>query len=166
MRQVVIASLAALFAMVTLSASAQAPAQSDPKPAAAMDYLEASNAKEHVMTMVDAMEQVVLPQIRRQHPNADPAAISALEKAMREEMAASIDDYMVGAAQVYASHFSVQELNALAAFARSDVGRKYSTEMPVITKEVLPLAQAWGRAAAAKAIKSASERATQNGLNL
>lgn len=160
------ATLAALLALTTVSASAQAPAQIDPKLAAAMDYLETSNAKEHVMTMIDAVEQLLMPQIRREHPNADNAAISAFQKAFREQMLASIDDYMTATAQVYASHFSVEELNALSAFSRSDVGQKYSSEMPGITKELLPLAQAWSTAAAAKAVKTAAERAKQNGFNL
>ena len=166
MRRAAIAILTGFFVMATVPASAQAPAPTDPKLAAAMDVVKAANVKANILNVVDAMIPVVIAQIRRQRPNANDAAISAFQTAFKDEMLANIDDYLVAAAQVYASHFSIEELGAISAFWRSDVGEKFSAAMPDITKEMLPIATAWGAATAAKAIKTATERVKQNGLNL
>jgi hypothetical protein len=166
MRQVVIASLAALFAMATLSASAQAPAPTDPKLAAAMDFVQASNLEQRALDLIDAMEPIIAAQIRRERPTASDAAISAFQKAFKEEMRADIGSYVDGCARIYASHFSVDELRALSVFWRSNLGQKVLAETPAITKEVIPLGQAWGAAAGVKAVKAARERIKQNGYNL
>lgn len=166
MQRVLTATAAALFVLATASASAQTPVQTDPQIAAAMDFVQASNAKQNVLTLIDAMQPLVIARLRRERPDASDAAISAFQKAFRAEMLASVDGYLIVAARVYATHFSVSELNAMSVFWRSDVGQKYLAAVPDITKEVMPVAQAWGAAAAAKAVKTATERVKQRGLTL
>lgn len=88
-----IAPLAALFALTTVCASAQAPAQMDPQFAAAMELVRTSNSK-GALNLIKVMDLLVAARIRREHPNASNAAISAFQRAFRQEMLANIDGYV------------------------------------------------------------------------
>lgn len=94
-----ITPLVALFALTTVSANAQAPAQMDPQFAAAMNFVRTSNSK-GALNLIKVMDLLVVAQIRREHPNASNAAISAFQRAFREEMLANIDGYVIAPGKV------------------------------------------------------------------
>lgn len=94
-----ITPLAALFALTTVSASAQAPAQVDPQFAAAVNLVRTSNSK-GALNLIKMMNLLVVAQIRREHPNASNAAISAFQNAFRQEMLANIDGYVMAPGKV------------------------------------------------------------------
>jgi hypothetical protein len=62
---------------------------------------------------------------------------------VRDTVIAHEDELIQLYAVAYAQHFSVDELRALAAFYRSDVGQKYIQSIPVLMKEVAPLGIAY-----------------------
>ncbi len=68
-------------------------------------------------------------------------------------MKAGISDVLNQEAQVYARHYSLAELQAIANFYESDVGKKLILENPKIRNETGPLAQAWGRAKGERALQ-------------
>jgi hypothetical protein len=94
-----VAPLAALFALTTVSATAQAPARIDPQLAAAMEFVRTSNSK-GALNLIKVMDLLIAAQIRREHPNASNAAISAFQKALREEMLANIAGYVIAPGKV------------------------------------------------------------------
>jgi uncharacterized protein len=134
--------------------------------AAALDLLEATNAKVTMMTMVDALTPVVLGQIRQQHKDLTDAALQRFQAAFREEITSGLDDLMKLTATIYEQHFSEEELHALAGSYRSDIGKKYIQTIPQIAKESLAVGGAWGREAGARAAQRAAERLKQEGINL
>ncbi|MDE2109877.1 MAG: DUF2059 domain-containing protein [Alphaproteobacteria bacterium] len=134
--------------------------------AAALDVLDAMNAKNTASVIIDAMAPVVMAQIRQGHPTASDKTLAAFDAAFKEEMGKSVDDLLKMQAAVYAEHFSAQDLNALAAFYRSDVGKRFVDEQPAIIKEVTPLAARWGQEAGQRAAQKAMEKLQKEGMTL
>lgn len=139
---------------------------SDSRLAAAMDFLEATNAKATMTTVIDSMTPLFLGQFRTQNPALSDTAVQQFQSAFQEEMTASLNDVVMAIARVYEQHFTEDELRKLTAFYASDVGKKYISNVPLIIKESVPIGAAWGREAGARAAQRAAERLRANGVNL
>ncbi|MDR3528114.1 MAG: DUF2059 domain-containing protein [Rhizomicrobium sp.] len=162
-----------LFAALAFSALIVSPCLADdaaPKIdshlAAALDVLEASNAQQNVLAMVDALTPIMLGQVKKQHPDANEKVIVAFQGAFHDEMVASTGELMKMQAAIYAEHFSEADLKALAAFYRSEAGKRFVAEQPAMMKEITPVASAWGMQTAQRAIQRATEKLQKEGLKL
>jgi uncharacterized protein len=165
-------ALAFLVTGTALAADTQAAAPTLPAKAtegqmtAALDVLDAMNAKHTVEAMVDSMAPIVAAQIRQAHPTATDKTLAVFSSAFKEEMARNVDDLLKMQAAVYAEHFSEQDLKTLAAFYRSDVGKRFVDEQSVIVKEITPLAARWGQEAGQRAAQRAMEKLQKEGITL
>jgi hypothetical protein len=159
----VMIAVVAAFCGLPVCAATEAP---DSHIAAALELLEATNAKATMFTMIDALEPLILAQIRTRSPNLSDADLQQFESAFREEMMNSVDDVMTLTARVYAEHFTEDDLRKLVAFYGSEIGKKYILNVPLIIKETVPIGAAWGREAGARAAQRATERLRANGVNL
>jgi hypothetical protein len=140
----------------TRGATAPTAPATEPSPgqmAAAMDLLDANRSTANIAAILDTLAPIETQQIRREHPGIDPATLDALQKAIRDEFVAREDDYKRMVAAVYAEHFSEEELRKLAAFYRSDVGKKYIDAVPTLLKEMGPVGASWGAAVAMEAVR-------------
>jgi hypothetical protein len=142
------------------------PAETDSHLAAAVELLEAQNTKSTMKTMVDVLMSAAETTVRATHPDLSNDKLRLFTDAFREEMDRSLDDLLKMQAKVYVEHFSESELRALTAFYRSDVGRKYISEVPEIMKETAPLGIEWGQTIAPLAIKRALDRLKKEGVQL
>lgn len=147
-------------------ASNAAPAVTDSHLAAAVDLLEAQNAKSNMKSMFNSLMSAVGSSVRQSHPGVSEDKFKLFTEAFSEELENSIDDLLKMQAKVYAEHFSENELRALAAFYRSDLGKKYISEIPLILKETVPLGVAWGQEVGPKAAERAMERLKKKGVEL
>src|SRR6185312_198731 len=111
--------------------------------AAALDVLDANGSMNNMNAMLDAMAPIEAQEIKRETPTADDATIAAAQKLIHDALVAREDEYKQMVAAVYKSNFTEEELKTLAAFYRSDVGKKYITTVPTIIKEMIPLATLW-----------------------
>ena len=59
---------------------------------------------------------------------------------------------------VYSKHFTLEELEQLAAFYRSPLGKKLTSETPVLLKESMAIGQEWGTEIARRALQKAKAR--------
>jgi hypothetical protein len=143
-----------------------APEVADPHLAAAIDLLEAQNARANMNAMVDTMMKAAAASARQSHADVPDDKVKLFTDAFAEEMTNSMDDLLKMEAKVYVEHFSEDELHALAAFYRSDVGKKYIGEIPQIMKETVPLGFSWGQAIAPKAMQHALEKLQKKGVQL
>jgi hypothetical protein len=142
-------------------ANAPAPAGSEAAPAqptaaqlaAAMDLLDANGSITSMGAMLDSLAPIEAEQIRREHPEIDIATSAKVLTAVRNEIVSREDEYKRIVAAVYARHFSEDELRKLAAFYRSDVGRKYIEMLPVLIKEVTPVGASWAAGVAVDAVR-------------
>ena len=127
------------------------------------------------ITAIKATDQfdLILPQaadsLRGEMIQKDPNLEAAISAAVDEEvikLAARRGDLESEAARAYANIFSIEELNAIAAFYSSDAGKKLIAEGPLATRKVIEAANIWQAGIArdlaesvAKKVKIASDAA-------
>ncbi len=104
------------------------------------------------ITAIKATDQfdLILPQaadsLRGEMIQKDPNLEAAISAAVDEEvikLAARRGDLEGEAARAYANIFSIEELNAIAAFYNSDAGKKLIAEGPLATRKVIEAANIW-----------------------
>ena len=81
-------------------------------------------------------------------------------------MNADIPGFLKAEAQVYATHFTLEDLQALNKFYQSDVGKRLIAEAPAIAKENIPIGMAWGRDAAQRAMAKAVDKLRAQGVKI
>ena len=162
---------AAVLSLALMGALCVVPAAAQQQPAdshftAALDFMDATNAKTNMLAAMDAMIPLALNQVRAQHPNANSNALQQFQTAFREELMGDMDRLIGASARMYEEHFTESELHSLTEFYRSDIGRKYVASVPVILKESMAIGAAWGRDAGARAAQRAVQRLHDNGVEL
>jgi uncharacterized protein len=104
------------------------------------------------ITAIKATDQfdLILPQaadsLRGEMIQKDPNLEAAISAAVDEEvikLAARRADLEAEAARAYANIFSIEELNAIAAFYSSETGKKLIAEGPLATRKVIEAANIW-----------------------
>jgi uncharacterized protein len=131
-----------VLALVTFSSLAIA---ADPTP-------EQMTAARAAIAAIKATDQFdgILPQaaesLKGEMIQKDPNLESTITSAVDEEvikLAARRADLENEAARAYANIFTVEELNGIATFYNSDVGKKLIAEGPLATREVIKAANIW-----------------------
>jgi hypothetical protein len=119
------------------------PAQSAPSPEALQAARELTSVIS--VSMVTDLAQTLTSQVwpdmeaalRRQNPNINAAALADLRRELERQQAANVIESMNDAVAIYARHFTVEEMRALAAFHRTPAGMKALTVMPRVTAELV-----------------------------
>jgi uncharacterized protein len=160
-----LARAASVLALISFSSYAIA---ADPTP----EHLTAARAAIAAIKATDQFD-VILPQaadsLKGEMIQKDPNLESTITSAVDEEvirLAARRADLENEAARAYANIFTIEELNGIATFYGSDVGKKLIAEGPLATREVLKAANIWQTGiardlaeAVAKKVKAAAEAA-------
>ena len=141
-------------------------APTDAHLAAAVDLLDAQNAKANMKSMMDTFMSMATNAFHQGHPDIPNDKLKLFTEAFAEEMSNSTDGLLKMQAKVYAEHFSEDELHGLAAFYRSDLGRKCTAQLPLIAKETVPLAFQWGQTIAPVAMQHAVDKLKKEGVKL
>ena len=157
---VAICTLTPAFAQDT-AAPADKPSQAQLD--AAMDLLQATNTTANMQAMLDTLLPLQAAQIRREHPNASDETVRTLLGIVKTAITNHFDDLMRLYAIAYARRFSAEDMHALANFYRSELGQKYLKEIPVLMKDVGPLAIAYLQGAIRQEIETAVEKLRTQG---
>jgi hypothetical protein len=170
--------LAAAILMVAFSVTA-ASAQDTAPPASAMPQLPSVDperlalaqkilAETHTLDNMSAMIDTLLPTIiagfRRQSPNLPDDTYKMVGQMLAEEMRKELPSFVQANAQIYANHFTLDDLKGLDTFYQSPVGQKFVSETPKIFQETLPLGRIWGREAAQAAMQRVIEQLHAKGV--
>ena len=97
--------------------------------------------------LFDRLIPLVASQLRRLMTRSHPELERPLAEVFQGALAGLADrktDVMSEVAEVYARIFTLEELEAIARFYRSEVGRKYVEAAPKLTAEALRIGQKWG----------------------
>jgi len=147
----------AILALLLIAASLPvqlARAQINPAPPPAPENLAAARELIVVMRATDQFK-AVLPTILQNMKAAVVQNRPEMEKnydAMAPLLAqaanARVSELTEQMAQIYARHFSVDEMKQLAAFYQSPIGQKLLAEQPAIARETMAAGQQFGRALA------------------
>jgi hypothetical protein len=123
--------------------SASPPAQSAPSPGA----LQAARDLTAVVSasMISELSQNLATQIwpgveaalRSRNPNISAAALSDLRREFERQSSAAALDTVNDAVGIYARHFTIEEMHAMAAFYRTPAGAKALKVMPQVTVEFM-----------------------------
>lgn len=136
------------------------------KVAVATRILEATHAVDNMTTVMDTMIGPMLQNIKLQNPSISDDHLKMISDMLTEELHKLVPQGIALNAQVYANHFTLEELNALAAFYETPLGQKIITEQPKIVKEVLPIGIAWGRQAAEQVLQRIIEQLRKQGVKI
>ena len=190
MKSAVIVLFAALSLVPTVGATAQtaapppaapltqdtAPPANPPSPAAtpadaakiavAVKILQETHTLDNMTSMLDLMTPAMLAAIKRQLPGITDETYKLIAQMLPDEMRADLPKLITMEAQVYAEHFTLEELKVLDGFYQTPTGQKMVTEVPKILRETVPLGMAWGREAGEDAMQRVITKLRAQGVKI
>jgi len=161
----------AVCLLLVLALSQQAVAQPsdnvDPKAVdAARALIVASKTMANMELMVDAMVPSIIEVLKRDKADIPDDVIAKFIPEFRAEMQKGFPQLTEMYARIYAQHFTLQELQDVAKFYESPLGRKLISETPLILKETLPIAQQWGEKVGQQAAMNAIAKLRKQGVKI
>ena len=164
-----------LVAMMVLSvarhgaAQAAAPAKEiDPKFRAEIArLLDATGAANIGTQMADLVIQQLSDSMRKARPNPPARALELVSEVVKGELAKAFTDpagLRARLIDLYAKHFTPDDVSALATFYESPVGRRATAQQLTLTRETANVAREWAQAQAPQIMKTLQERFKQEGI--
>lgn len=138
-------ALAAFVVILAFPVAAQRAAPPDPGAiAAAKDLMTVLGVEKQMDVMLAQMipqMAAMIKQVRPEHAREIDEVFALMSKRFSERKLEMID--LV--APVYAEYLSTADMNAVAAFFKSETGRKFVTAQPEIMQKSMQVGQAWGQ---------------------
>ncbi len=142
MRQFRSLMIASLFFVLVSTVSAQAETE---KQAAVMELIKVTNLAELMeKTTIDALK-FGLAQRFNQHPNIPEDVRQKTFEILKETFQENMDGLLVPMSKVYEQNFSLNEINQLIDFYKTDVGQKLISTMPKVMQEGMMIGAKWGQ---------------------
>ncbi len=142
------------------------PSPDPAKVALATKILEKTHAVDNMTNVMDTLIAPMVQNIKRQSPTLQDDQLKMISDLLTDELHKLVPQAIALNAQVYASHFSLDELNQIEAFYETPLGQKIVTEQPKIVKEVFPIGIAWGRQAAQEALVRIIDQLRKQGMKI
>lgn len=158
-----------LVLLLALSPGAVAQQSSDIDPKAleaARALIIATRATANMELLIDAMVPSMVELLKRDKADIPEDVIAKFIPEFRAEMQKALPQITELYARVYAKHFTLQELQDVAKFYESPLGRKLIAETPLILKETLPIAQQWGEKVGQQAAINAIAKLRAQGVKI
>jgi hypothetical protein len=166
MRKGIAVCLVLLLAL-SQGAVAQQTDDIDPKALeAARALIVATKATANLELMIDAMVPSMIEILKRDKADIPEDVIAKFIPEFRAEMRKGLPQITELYARVYARHFTLQELQDVAKFYESPLGKKLIAETPLILKETLPIAQQWGEKVGQQAAINAIAKLRAQGVKI
>ncbi|WP_432450085.1 DUF2059 domain-containing protein [Aliiroseovarius marinus] len=132
-------SAGAAFALTALLMSSPALADSEAeRQAAAKTYIEATLEDLDMASVVENMWKPVVDQFRAQGTEVTEAKIEALRTLYADRFTEPMYEVMRAQASVMADVYTLDEINALAAFYQTEHGKAAITKMPKLMERQMP----------------------------
>ncbi|CAN7470875.1 DUF2059 domain-containing protein [Rhizobium sp. LjRoot30] len=136
------AAAAIVLTGVAFGSAAHAQEISEAQIAAAKAAIQSLNLTAQFDNILPTVAERLKAQLIQASPNyTDMITATVDEKALA--LASRRGDLEREAATIYAKSFTTEELNAVAAFYQSDVGKKLLSQGPVATREMMKAADIW-----------------------
>lgn len=173
MKKLAAAILMVAFSVTVASAQDAAPPMAAmPQPpnidperlALAQKILEETQSQNNMSAALDTLMPSLVAAFRRQSPNLPEETYKLVEQMLSEELRKELPQMTTINAQIYANHFTLDELKAIDAFYQSPAGQKIVSETPKIFQETAPLGMLWGRHAAQAAMQRVMEQLRAKGV--
>lgn len=137
-----------LFASLTSGAGVQAEPEGTGGDQDVYALLEAMGSKTSAVQVIDALSQ----SFSQTNPDIPKTFWAEIKKSITS------DDFLKLLVPVFRKHLSSEDIKAMLAFYRSPAGKRVSQAMPDITRELMPVSQAWGAQIAQRIAAEAKKR--------
>lgn len=137
----------------------------DGKLTAALDLLDAMQAKQMFKTQFESSLPKQMANIQREYPDMSRETRTLIETTFREETERSLDSLMRDIAGLYAKRFSVDEMKTIATFHRTKAGAKLRTESEQLQRELTGVANTWSLEVVRKISKRLQEQLREQQKN-
>lgn len=115
-----------------------------------------------IVTMLQTVEQEAI----RQNPGHAAEIRSLLHEYFVPEVKAALPELIQGLAGIYATQFTMAELDAIIRFYKTPTGAKLVQSLPMITQHSMAVGQVWGQGVGERATGKFIEAARARGLAL
>src|ERR1700738_961296 len=112
------------FCSSALAQDAALPPPDAAKIAVATRVLEETHAVDNMTSVMDTMIAPMIQAIKQQSPGVPDDQLKIIADMLPEELHKLVPQAIALNAQVYASHFTLEELNAIEAFYQTPLGQK------------------------------------------
>jgi hypothetical protein len=126
--------------------------------ALARELVNACGQREQITEYFDQIAKSQVATARERASNIPEDQWSTFESHLRTELQGRVDDYLDFVVNIDATHFSEDELKAMAAFCRTPVGRRISAARARIEAETFTIRQQWLETTVTGALQRAAEK--------
>jgi len=158
--------IAVVFLALSFGTAAAAPSPQAVKLDLAMQVMAASHARDNAMMIIDTMMPQMIQMIKGNTHDIPDKVLKRFQVLARADLLAALPELMKSEAEIYARHFSEEDLRALLAFYKSKAGQHMIAEMPKIMKETMPLGMMWGEQAGRDAMTKALAELRKEGVKI
>ena len=133
--------------------------------AAAKELMTVSKMTDQINLMIPAVMQQLKPLITKGNPLIE-RDFDALMPIVSKMASARLDDFVNAGAEIYARHFTADEIRQVTQFYRSPAGQKFLQKQPEVLKESMALGQRFGQAVAQDLQSHMAEELRKRGHNI
>jgi hypothetical protein len=159
-----------VFALLCAFLGSLCSARADqPSPAAiakAKELLAASRTLETVDSMMEPISESLKTLIEELNPGCGPQIVEIMRKYFDPEIRKRLPEVVDQAAVIWARHFTIDEMDKLIAFDRSELGQKMIAQEPQIFQESMIMGRAWGQSVAREIYEKIKPELRNQGLKV
>jgi hypothetical protein len=146
------------------------PARADQPSAAAIakakELLAASRTLETVGSTLEPISESVTTLIEEVNPGCGPQIVEIMRKYFDPEFRRRLPEFIDQTAVIWARHFTIDEMDKLIAFDRSELGQKVIAQEPQILQESMIMGRAWGQSVAREVYEKIKPELHNQGLKV
>lgn len=157
------AGLALCLVFASPAVHAQQPAPSPAAIAVAKELVTTTGSLAVLTPLVAGVIEQAKNLFLQQNPGLGKD-LNEIAAKMRTDMGSRLNEVSDEVAKLYAVHFTEQELKDILAFYKSPVGRKLTSEQPVVIEEGMRFAQTWANNLSDEVIAKMREELKKRGL--
>lgn len=161
-----VGATAIAFALLTGAASAADKADKDEKFALAKTLVTVAGANSISEQVTQNLVVEMTRSLKQTNPQLPDTAGGIVQASVEEAAAARLDELNGQIARLYSTSFTLEELEALAAWYQSGIGKKALQVLPIIAQQSIELGKKWGGSVAQDAAKETVERLEAEGYRV
>jgi hypothetical protein len=152
-------------------AAAPAPAPSAPPPSAearkaALKLTDLLGVDRQTEQLIAGMRRQMVENLMRTSAKSPEDAVKIIDELIMPEFNAAAGDLNARVVNVWASNFSVAELNNLITFYQSPLGKKLIATIPAVQQQSVAISQQWGQSAFKAALAKHGDELRARGVKI
>lgn len=145
------------------------PKNIDPKKVEAIrELMRITGAQANRQELTNTFTQQLISVLQANNTTLDAGAVELIRGEVDAVVAEQLEKGLLQGRmyRIYARYFTLEELEGLIAFNRSDIGRKANRVMPLLMRESMSAAQAWSVELGPELTKRVQSRLAEHGISV